>query len=93
MSVENKCVFLDKFWIMTVSEAFGDVADVLAQLSPEKIIGLKASTKMSERVELLTNYKKEGIITLEQTQELERFLALNMFINLAKARARVLLVQ
>jgi len=30
---------------------------------------------------------------LEQTQELERFLALNMFINLAKARARVLLVQ
>ena len=80
---------MDKFWIMTVSEAFGDVADVLAQLSPEKIIGLK----MSERVELLTNFKKEGIITLEQTQELERFLALNMFINLAKARARVLLVQ
>ncbi len=78
---------------MTVSEAFGDVADVIAHLSPEKIIGLKASTKMSERVELLTNFKKEGTITLEQTNELERFLALNMFINLAKARARILLVQ
>ena len=52
---------------MTVSEAFGDVADVLAQLSPEKIVGLKASHKMSERVELLTNFKKEGTITLEQT--------------------------
>jgi len=76
---------------MTVSEAFGDVADVLAQLSPEKIVGLKASPKMSERVELLTNFKKYGTITLEQTHELERFLALNMFINLAKARARKLL--
>lgn len=43
---------------MTVSEAFGDVADILAQLSPEKIVGLKASHKMSERVELLTNFKK-----------------------------------
>ncbi len=76
---------------MTVSEAFGDVADVLAQLSPEKIIGLKASTKMSERVELLTNLKKDGSITYEQAHELERFLTLNMFINLAKARAHVLL--
>ncbi len=77
---------------MTVSEAFGDVADILAQLSPEKIIGLKASTKMSERVELLTNFKKDGLITYEQAHELERFLTLNMFINLAKARARVILL-
>ena len=76
---------------MTVSEAFGDVADILAQLSPEKIVGLKASHKMSERVELLTNFKKDSFITLDQTHELERFLALNMVINLIKARSRKLL--
>ena len=77
---------------MTVSEAFGDIADIIAHLSPEKIIGLKASGKMSERVEHLTNLKKDGSITFEQANELERFLTLNMFINLAKARARILLV-
>ncbi len=76
---------------MTVAEAFGDIADILASLSPEKIIALKASPKMSERVESLIHLKKDGSISVDQASELERFLALNLFINLAKARARLLL--
>ena len=36
---------------MTITEAFGDVADIIAQMNPDKIIALKASKSISDRVE------------------------------------------
>lgn len=78
---------------MTVIEAFGDVAGMIAQMNPEKVVALKASKQMSEQVEKLVVLKKEGTITLEQSTEFERFLALDLFISLAKARARTLMAQ
>ncbi len=77
---------------MTISEAFGDVAEILAGLAPERVIEIKAPAHISERVENLVNRKKDGIISYDETMELERFLALNMLISLAKARARALLI-
>jgi hypothetical protein len=76
---------------MTVTEAFTDVADVIAHLNPTQIVAMKASKKMSDRVEQLVSKKKDSAITIEETLELERFLALDLFISLAKARARLLL--
>ena len=77
---------------MSVAEAFGSVAIDLARLAPEKIIGLQAPASMSERVEELINQRKDSGLTAEETAELERFLALDMFISLTKARARILLI-
>ncbi len=76
---------------MNVAEAFGDVAGLLAQMAPEKIITLKASKKMSDEVERLVSLKKAGTIGMEQRAELERYLALDLFISLTKARAHALL--
>lgn len=76
---------------MTIVEAFDDVANMLAHMDPEKIIELHAPKSMSERVEELVNKKKDGEITLDERLELERYLALDMLIGLAKARARILL--
>jgi hypothetical protein len=76
---------------MTVTEAFGDVADIIARMDPTKIVGLKASKQMSDRVEYLVNRKKDSTITIEETAELERLLSLDLFISLAKARAHALL--
>ena len=76
---------------MTIVEGFGYVADILAQMVPNQIITLKAPKAMSERVEVLVNLKKDGLITLDESSELERFLALDLFISLAKARAKILL--
>ena len=78
---------------MTVTEAFGDVASLIAQMNPQKIIELKAPKAMSERVEYLIYLKKQGIISIDEVAELERFLGLDLFINLAKARANQLLAQ
>lgn len=76
---------------MTVVEAFEDLADVLAKMDPTKIVSLKASEGMAERVEELVYKKKEGEITEEELLELERYLSLDLLINLAKARAKLLL--
>lgn len=75
---------------MSVSEAFGEVADLIAQMAPEKVMALKASSQLSGRVEVLVERKKDDQITAEEAAELERLLALDLFIGLAKARARML---
>lgn len=76
---------------MTIIEAFGDIANIIAQINPNKIIELKASKSMSDRVEQLVYKKKDGLISLEESNELERLLGLDLFIALAKARAHFLL--
>lgn len=76
---------------MSVVEAFDDIADLLAQMDPAKIVQLRPSRRMAERVEELVYKKKDGAITAEETVELERYLALDLLINLAQARARRLL--
>lgn len=77
---------------MSITEVFSDIAEVIARMNPQKVVGLKAPQLMSDRVEQLINRKKEGIISLEEASELERFLALDLFISLTKARARMLLL-
>ena len=76
---------------MTVTEVFDDVAGLLAQMDPAKIVAMKAPKSMAKRVEFLVDKKKEGQISLEETAELELSLALDLLINLAKARAPGLL--
>ncbi len=76
---------------MTITEAFGGIADLLATLAPEKVQNLKATDAMSARVEYLVNLKKENSISAEENAELERFLGLNILVSLAKVRARKLL--
>ncbi len=75
----------------TLTEAFGNVADAIAHLDPDKLLEIKAAPELSARVEELTWKKKDGTITDAEALELERFLALDMLISMAKARARKLL--
>ncbi len=76
---------------MIVTEVFNDIAGIIAHLNPAQIVGLKAPQQMSNRVEALVIKKKQGDISQEELLELERFLALDLFISLTKARARALL--
>ena len=78
---------------MQISEAFGDIAQTIAMLNPKQIVDMKASKAMSDRVEELVLKKKQEIISVDESIELERFLTLNLFISLAKARVRMILAQ
>jgi hypothetical protein len=77
---------------MIISEVFGDIAEVIARLNPEQVVSLKAPEGISERVEELVTRKKDGIISIDESIELERFLALDLFISLTKARARKIML-
>lgn len=76
---------------MTLNEAFDGVAEMLAGLAPAKLLEITPPVAMHERVEELVNLKKEGQISEEEAVELERYLALDLLISLAKVRARRLL--
>lgn len=76
---------------MNAADIFGDVAEALAKMDPEKILELQPSERMIERVEELIEKKKGNEITEEEATELEHYLALDLLINLTKARARRLL--
>lgn len=78
---------------MVISEVFGDIAEVIAQMNPQQIIDLKAPKGISERVEELVSRKKDGLISVDESIELERFLALDLFMSLTKVRARELVMQ
>ena len=76
---------------MSVIEAFGDIAGVLAQMAPEKVIAMRAPQDLGERVEVLTEKKKQGSLSEDEAIELERYLSLDLLMSLAKARAKAIL--
>jgi hypothetical protein len=68
---------------------YEEVADFVASLAPEKVIELKASPKVQKRLEELMAKKKISGISEDEQYELDRYLALDHLIALAKARARI----
>lgn len=69
--------------------AYEEVAEFLAKLDPEKLLELKPSAEVQYRVEELIEKKKESGLTPDEQYELDRYLALEYLISLAKARARI----
>jgi len=68
--------------------AYEEVAAFLAAINPEKLLELRPSPAVQERVEELIYKKKEGALSSEEQFELDRYLALEHLIALTKARAR-----
>jgi SpoU rRNA methylase family enzyme len=88
--IERKGVSLQKvFYKMTTSLlAFDEIADFISELNPAKIIALKPSEVVQERLDNLLAKNREDRLTDEEKHELERYLTLEHLIALAKIRAR-----
>ena len=71
--------------------AYEEVADFIAALDLSKLLGLKPCSTVQARVEELINSKKENGLSTENQYELDRYLALEHLVALAKARARIYL--
>ena len=74
---------------MVAIPAYDEVATLLAQLDPSKIIALQPSPSSQKRLSSLLEKNRMGSITSEENYELDRLLALDHLIALAKAHARV----
>ena len=68
--------------------AFDEIADFIAELNPAKLIALKPSATVQQRLEDLLFKNREEGLNDEEKHELERYLTLEHLISLAKARAR-----
>lgn len=79
--------------MMIAIPAYDEVATILATLDPSKIIALQPSMSSQQRLSLLLEKNRSSQMTIEENYELERLLALDHLIALAKAHARVQLVQ
>lgn len=69
--------------------AYEEVAEFLATLDPKRLLELRPSDVVQSRVEVLIDNKKNNILTSDEKYELERYMALEHLIALAKVRARV----
>ena len=58
-------------------------------LDPKRLLELKPSDAVLLRVEVLMDKKKEQNLTGEEQYELDRYMALEHLIALAKVRARM----
>jgi hypothetical protein len=68
--------------------AYEEVADFIAMLDPKRLLELRPSGPVQMRVEELMDKKKDNILTSEEQYELDRYMALEHLIALAKVQAR-----
>ncbi len=67
---------------------YEEVADFIATLDPKRLLELKPSDAVQARVELLIDKKKDDTLSSEEQYELDRYMALEHLIALAKVQAR-----
>ena len=73
---------------MTASISAQDqIAAMMAEAMPEKILAFKFVPAIQDRILQLVNLKKEGNLSTSEKDELDRYLAYDLLIGLAKARA------
>lgn len=75
---------------MVANRLVDSVVEFLASSSnPEDVIAYKLPADLQERASYLLERNREGEITLEEKEELDRFVFLEHIFRMAKARARI----
>jgi len=66
---------------------YDELAELLANMNPAKVIQFHASKGAQQRLEELLEKNKEGALTEDEKIEIERFMTVEHIVRLAKARA------
>lgn len=73
---------------MTIYSVYDEIAELLAQFAPAKVLALKASSEMQERLEFLIEKSKEGKLSIREKDELDHYIVLERLVRLSKIRAQ-----
>lgn len=73
--------------MLTSLSAQDQLAALIADAMPERIMTFKFSATVQNRIEELVVQKKAGILTGTEQEELDKYLTYDLLIGLAKARA------
>ena len=77
----------------SIYSAYDQLAEILAKAEPEKILSLKASVPMQERLEKLLEKSREKMLSKDDKDELDHYLVLERLIRLSKIRAQLRLTE
>ncbi|MFM9946677.1 MAG: hypothetical protein ACKV1O_01950 [Saprospiraceae bacterium] len=78
---------------MSVQTVYDHVADFIASMDPKRVLEMKTPETMSIRLEDLIDKEKDGMLTVEEKDELDHYLVLERLIRLTKVHARIRLAQ
>jgi hypothetical protein len=67
---------------------FDELAVFLAGMDPQKVLTYVASPQAQNRMEELQWKNKEGLLTMQEKEELERYITVERIVRLAKIHAR-----
>ena len=72
---------------MVVYNAYDQIAELIAELNPVKVMALKANEELQNRFENLVEKSKESSLNLQEKDELDHYVVLERLIRLAKIRS------
>ncbi|MFN7115191.1 MAG: hypothetical protein ACK4TA_00235 [Saprospiraceae bacterium] len=68
---------------MNAQVAYDYIADFIAGLNPKKLLELRASEEMQQRLEYLIDKEKEERLTADEKEELDHYIVLErLFVSL-----------
>lgn len=73
----------------TIYKVYDQIAGLLAQLAPEKIMAIQASSEMKTRFNTLVEKSKQQQISAKEKDELNHFIVLERLFRLSKIKAHV----
>ena len=73
---------------MVAQSGYDEIAALLAEMDPAKLVSIKATPVLQERVEDLLEKNREVGLTEEEKVEIEHYLIINRLFTLAKIKAR-----
>ncbi len=73
---------------MTIYNAYDQIAELIATLDPSKVLALKATDEMQNRLEDLIEKSKNGQLEYREKDELDHYIVLERLIRLAKIRVQ-----
>jgi hypothetical protein len=71
---------------MVVYNAYDQIAELIAELNPAKVMALKANKELQLRFEDLVSKSKESVLDNREKDELDHYIVLERLIRLAKIR-------
>jgi hypothetical protein len=73
---------------MIAQQGYDEIAALLAEIDPAKLVSFKASPVLQERVEFLLEKNREEGLTEDEHVEMEHYLIINRLFTIAKIKAR-----
>ncbi len=73
---------------MVSTQAFEEIANFIAGISPAQVIGFRPSPAVQQRLSDLLEKERESLLSADEKAELDDYLLLEHLMRLAKASAR-----